>query len=108
MIEILKFEHLNKGALVARFTCKMMKWGGLNIRECTLFNNGTKRWINLPSRQYEDSEGKKKYYPFIAFEERNLDEKFKETIMKAVDEYMAKNVQVSQPETDDIQGAFPF
>ena len=51
MIEISKFELVNKGALIARFNCKMMKWGGLQIRECTLFESGSKRWINLQSRQ---------------------------------------------------------
>ena len=108
MIEIMKFELINKGPLVARFTCKMLKWGCLNIRECTLFDTGTKRWVNLPSRQYDDAEGKKKYYPYLAYEERNLDDKFKEMIIKAVDEYIARNVSESKPEAQEAQGSFPF
>ncbi len=108
MIEIQKFELIEKGALKARFTLKMLKWGGLCIRECTLFDNGTKRWINLPSRQYEDSEGKKKYYPFIAYEERNLEDKFKEIIMKAVDEHMAKNISAIKNDNQEGNESFPF
>ena len=110
MIEISKFELVNKGALIARFNCKMMKWGGLQIRECTLFESGSKRWINLPSRQYEDSEGKKKYYPFLAYEDRVMDDKFKESIMKAIDEHMHKLAQ-AQTEIkvrEEPLGEFPF
>jgi hypothetical protein len=105
MIEIMKFELVNKGPLIARFTLKMMKWGGLQIRECTLFESGPKRWINLPSRQYQDSEGKTKYFPFLAYEERSMDDKFKEMIIKAVDEYMAKNLTERKEEP---KGDFPF
>lgn len=108
MIEITKFELINKGPLISRFTCKMEKWGGLLIRECTLFDTGTKRWINLPSRQYEDSEGKKKYYPFLAYEERTMDDKLKEMIMRAIDEYMAKNVTVRKEDDKVVNPEFPF
>ena len=109
MIEIIKFEMVNKGALIAKFTCKMMKWGGLQIRDCTLFESGDKRWVTLPSRQYE-VEGKKKYFPYIAYEERNLDDKFKDMIMKAVEEYMSKNLvaQQSPPAQKDSFEDMPF
>lgn len=90
MIEILKFELVNKGAFIAKFTVKMHKWGGLTIRECALFESGNKRWITLPSRTYE-ADGKKKYFSFLAYEDRELDEKFKASIMQSVDEYLLKN-----------------
>ena len=108
MIEIIKFELVNKGALIAKFTVKMHKWGGLQIRDCTLFESGDKRWITLPSRQYE-VEGKKKYFPYVAYEERNLDDKFKEMIMKAAEEYMAKNIsaQPAQARSDAFED-MPF
>lgn len=110
MIEITKFELVNKGALVAKFTCKMLKWGGLQIRECTLFESGSKRWINLPSRQYQDTEGKNKYFPFLAYEDRSMDDKFKEMIMKAIDEHMTKLAQ-TQTEIrvrEEPKEDFPF
>ena len=89
MIEILKFEMVRKGALIARFNLKMHKWGGLIIKDCSYFESGDKKWINLPSRQYE-VEGKKKYASYLCYEDRDLDDKFKGSIMKCVEEYIVK------------------
>jgi len=89
MIEILKFELLNKGSLVAKFNVKMHKWGGLVIRECTLFENNGKKWVNLPSKAYE-SDGKKKYMSYLFYEEKELDDKFKEMIKQAAEEMKEK------------------
>lgn len=89
MIEILNFELLNKGSLIARFNVKMHKWGGLLIKECCLFEVGEKKWVNLPCRQYE-SEGKKKYFSYLGYESQEMDRKFKETILKAVEEFRDK------------------
>ena len=106
MIEITNFKLLNKGSLIAQFTAKMVKWGGLQIREITLFNNGNKKWLNMPSRQYEDGEGKKKYFAYLAYEERTLDDKFKAAIMDAVEAYMSKNLTERPAEAN--QEDFPF
>lgn len=91
MIEILKFEMINKGSLIARFNVKMLKWGGLIIKDCSFFESGDKKWINLPSRQYE-VDGKKKYASYLCYEDRSMDDAFKAAIMKAVQEYMDKMV----------------
>jgi len=106
----MKFELVNKGALVARFTCKMHKMHGLLIKKCTLFESGSKRWINLPSEQYQDAEGKNKYFQLVGFEDRVMDDKFKESIMKAIDEHMHKLAQ-AQTEIkvrEEPLGEFPF
>lgn len=98
MIEILKFELVNKNALIAKFNVKMVKWGGLVIRECTYFESGDKKWINLPSRQYE-VEGKKKYFAYLGYEDRTMNDKFQKTILDAVIEYMEKNCKPQAPQT---------
>ena len=107
MIEILKFELVNKGALVARFCAKMHKWGGHLIRDCTLFESGDKRWITLPSKPYE-VEGKKKYFSYLAYEDHAVDNKFKEMIMKAANEYMEKHTAPREQRTNEDNGDLPF
>lgn len=97
MIEILKLETLNKGSLIARFNVKMHKWGGLVIRDCSLFESNGKKWINLPSRQYE-VDGKKKYVSYLHYEDRALDDKFKESIMHAAEEFRSKSAPEEQME----------
>ena len=106
MIEIIKFEMVRKGALIARFNLKMHKWGGLLIKECSYFESGDKKWINLPSRQYE-VEGKKKYASYICYEDRDLDDKFKASIMKSVEEYIVK-LSSTQEKIPVAEDEFPF
>jgi len=101
MIEILKFEMIKKGPLIARFNVKMHKWGGIIIKDCSLFESGEKRWINLPSRQYE-VEGKKKYSSYLMYEDRAMDEAFKSAIMKSVDEYIMKSGMPAVKEEEGI------
>jgi hypothetical protein len=109
MIEILNLEVVNKGVLIAKFTAKMHKMGGLLIRECSLFESNGKRWINLPSRQYE-VEGKKKYYPYVAFENREMEEKFKGKIMEEVIKLLKVKGNEPEKEADlfEVQGDLPF
>lgn len=87
MIEILDLKILNKGALIAKFTAKITKMGGILIRDCSFFDSKGKQWMTFPSREYE-SEGKKKYFSYIAFEERTLDEKFKGKIMEELKKHL--------------------
>jgi len=104
----MNLEIKNSGALIAKFNAKFHKMGGLIIRECALFETNGKKWITLPSRQYE-VEGKKKYYPYIAFEERTTDDKFKEKIMIAVYELLKKQeaAPVREQAFEDL-GELPF
>lgn len=100
MIEILNLKVLNKGALIATFTVKMHKMGGLLLRECSLFESGAKNWVTMPSRQYE-SEGKKKYFPYIAFEDRTLDEKFRDKIKDEVMKHLKQKQEVNNKEQEN-------
>jgi hypothetical protein len=97
MIEILKLDLINKGSLIARFTIKLHKWAGLVIRDLTFFDSGGNKWINFPSKEYE-SEGKKKYFQYIAYENQDLDKKFKESILKEVLAYLDK-MKATMPQT---------
>lgn len=107
MIEILKFEMVNKGKLIARFNAKILKWGGIVIKDCTLFEGDGKKWINLPSRQYE-VDGKKKYAEYLGYEDRELNDKFKASIMEAAQEMRSRHVPVNLPAQQDEEGDLPF
>ena len=99
MIEIQRLEKLeNKGALCAKFNVKMHKWGGVILKELTLFDSNGKRWINLPSRQYE-ADGKKKYVSYMEYEDRDMNDKFKATILEALDvELKKENTTTKKPD----------
>ena len=107
MIEIIKLDMINKGPLIARFSIKIAKWGGIVIRDCTFFDSKGNRWVSMPSREYE-SEGKKKYFQFIVYENQEMDKKFKETILQTLDEYMKKMNITKSREQNFEQQEFPF
>jgi hypothetical protein len=101
VIEILKFEMVNKGSLIARFNVKMHKWGGLVIKDCSLFESNGKKWVNLPARMYE-VDGKKKYAEYIGYEDRSLNDKFKEGILHAAEEMRNRNPGQVKSDSDEI------
>lgn len=104
MFEIQKLELVNKGSLIAKFSVKVLKWGGFSIRDCTFFEANGNKWVGMPARQYE-VEGKKKYFSYCGFDEKDMDDKFKGHLLKCVEEYLSKmNIAPAKEE----QGEFPF
>jgi hypothetical protein len=83
-IEIQEFKRLEKGALIASFDVKIESWHVV-FKNCKLFGNKKEGkvnyWISMPSREYNNSEGKKCYAPYIQwigdysrrFQERVID-----------------------------------
>lgn len=102
MIEILKYKAIGKGALIASFSIKLVKNGNMIISNCTLFESNGKRWISLPSKEYEE-EGKKKYVAYVYFEDKAINDRFKEAIMCAVTEYQKKQsaTVIATPEDNE-------
>jgi hypothetical protein len=83
-MEIVDFKPMAQGVCRARFTVKMGEWRGLLIRDVSLFESNGKRWLGMPSRQYE-TEGKKRYWPYVAFEDKEVEAAFKAKVMQLVE-----------------------
>ena len=67
MIVCTKFSpHLN-GSLIGFADLFIPKWG-IEIKGCALCQQNEKRWINLPAKEYKDSEGKKRYSAYVRFQ----------------------------------------
>lgn len=103
IMEIKDYKLVNKGYLVARFNVVVPEWGGMLIRECSLFCKDNKKWINLPSRSYEDNEGKKKHFDFIIFE-KSVKERFQAACLEKISQI----VPDPMPPSDDGQQELPF
>lgn len=65
-MEIENYKAINKGCLIGKFDIKIPEWGDLLIRECVLFEKDNKRWVALPSKEYQ-KDGSKKHFPLIKF-----------------------------------------
>lgn len=66
------------------------------IKGCGLFINGDKKWVNPPSRQYKDPEGKLSYADIISMP-KDMKEKFSARALKAYDQYKPEE---PEPEPD--------
>ena len=97
------------GALSASFNLTLPKWAGFEIRGLTLFETNGKRWINMPSRTYEDPQepGKKKYSAHCRFPDRDVNDRFLATIMAALDQHVKTLVpSVHAPASGIAKGTF--
>ncbi len=61
-IEIVAFKPMDKGTLRGFLTVKLTNVGK-EIRDCTLHDKEGRRWIGLPSRQYEKVDGTTTWTP---------------------------------------------
>jgi len=89
-IEILSFKRINAGCLVGSFNMYVPKMG-LEINNCNVFQKNTgERWITFPSREYE-TEGQKKYFPYLRFREKEHMEIFTKVVFESLDKYFSEN-----------------
>ena len=89
MIECTKFHSVLKGSLQGFASLYVEKWG-VDINSITLYMKDGKRWINLPSREYEE-DGVKKYSPIIFFKDKRILEEFNKQALKAIDAFCVAN-----------------
>jgi len=107
MIEITHYKpNPNSSALIASFTATYHKMGGIEIREIKLFRKDDKAWLQMPSREYE-VDGKKKYFPFVAFKDAATNEAFKGKTMDAVIKHI-ESLGQQTPKPQEEQGELPF
>lgn len=96
MVECIKYTPINKKSCLGIANIFVEKWG-IEINSITLHQKEGRRWINFPSRMYEDKETKeKKYMPYFKFRDKELFVKFSEEVKKAID----KKCEEDQPHND--------
>ena len=96
-MEIQNFKAIGKGCLVGKFDIKIAEWGGLQINECALFKKDGKRWITLPSREYQGKDGTKKHFHLIKFSPPVF-----EKLQAAALAELVKSITAPLPEVVDI------
>ena len=79
---------------------------GLEIRDCTLHEKAGSRWINMPSRPYEDENGNTKYSYIVFFPEKSRAQQFQEAVLKALKEYQPPEPKPQQ--TGSTNDDIPF
>ena len=106
MLECTRFKSFSKGYLLGFADIYVEKWG-IEILGCKLFQKEGRRWLQLPSTEYE-KDGETKYSPLFKFKDENHWKEFVKQAKDAVDEYCAKHSEpMSSGFTDESEEA-PF
>ena len=71
-MKLSNYQEINKGCLKAKFNVNIEEWG-LTIRDCCVFEKGGRKWIGLPSRQYQAKDGTTKSFDYVIFDREKRD-----------------------------------
>ena len=104
-VECLEFKSYVKGCMLGFFNIYVPKMG-IEIFGCSLWQKNGKRWVNLPSREYKDSEGQTKYMPMLRLREKGHYEAFMKEIKKSVDTWCKQN-SVDLDQAQQAPSPFP-
>jgi hypothetical protein len=87
MIQILDYKPVDgKGSLLG-FVNILIEKTGMEINGCGHFRKENREWINLPSKEYTDKEGAKKYQPIVRYREKNHQDAFSRAVVEAIRKY---------------------
>jgi DNA-binding cell septation regulator SpoVG len=76
-------KQINKNTLIGR--CDLTMPSGLIVRGAMLLEKNGKRWVNFPSKEWTDGEGKKNYSPLLEFTSREVADKFQAAVLPLVE-----------------------
>jgi hypothetical protein len=79
MTTISNARKLNKGALRGFFDVELPS--GIKLNGCTLLDKDGKRWIGLPSREWQKADGSKSYAPIVEIPDRDARDKFNAAVL---------------------------
>tara|TARA_R110000868_G_scaffold61144_1_gene185937 strand:- start:163 stop:480 length:318 start_codon:yes stop_codon:yes gene_type:complete len=103
-IEVIKFTPHRKGALLGFADVYVPKMQ-LEICGMSVAEKGGKRWVNMPSREYTDDKGEKKYAPIMKFRDKDLNTRFCAICLEAIEKVMTEPVEEN---TNNGQMGLPF
>ena len=107
MIEVLNINPINKGSLVATCDVHIVPWK-LTLHEVKVFMKGQNRWVGMPSREYLNESGEKKYIELMSFDSEAVKNSFRRQITEAVDKYMLENPDMKPVDVITSMDELPF
>jgi hypothetical protein len=86
-IIISDWKPLTKNTLRGFFSASLPS--GMILRSVMLHEKGEARWIGLPAREWTNDRGEKQFSKLIEFSNREVADKFRDTMLEALDRYLA-------------------
>ncbi len=81
-----EFKHFQKNTLQAFLSLELPS--GMVLHGCTLHKQNDSRWVGVPARQYENSDGEKSWMRLVDFTNKDARERFQAAALAAVDDYL--------------------
>lgn len=105
MIEVQNINPVNKGTLLATCSVKIIPWK-MTLHDVKIFEKGTNRWLGMPSKEFTNDLGEKKYTELMTFDCDAVKNRFRSQIMGAIDKFLEGNPDLTPEdaikETDEI------
>ncbi len=107
MIEISNVQAVNKGSLLAKCDVYIAPWD-LELCEVKVFEKGANRWLGMPSREFNNQLGEKKYIELITFRKEATKNRFRSQILEAIDKFLETNPEMTSPDAIKENEQLPF
>ena len=106
-MKCIKFKSFPSGSLLGFADFYIDKWKA-EIHGCRLYQKDGRRWVQLPSTEYQ-KDGETKYSPIIRFTQKEHWDEFVKRAKEAIDIYCRENPQ-PEMQLDSEPGVFdtPF
>ena len=105
-IECTNYKPVNKGSLLG-YADFFMARSRMEIYGCGVYQKDGHRWVNMPSREYTNADGEKKFLSIVRFREKSVQQAFSDAALKAVDEKI-KLDQKKPEQKYEVQDDLPF
>lgn len=89
-MKITRFNKVSKGHLAGFFDLIINEFGAY-LNGCSLFIKGNQRWVNLPTKEYTNTEGEKKYSAIFGMVDEERQKEFKRVALETVLAYCETN-----------------
>ncbi len=107
MLEIQNINAINKGTLLATCDVHIIPWK-ITLHDIKVFEKGSNRWISMPSKEFTNDLGEKKYTEQISFDNEGIKNRFRNQIMGAIDKYLAENPDMKPEDVINEDDDMPF
>lgn len=106
-MEIQNFKPIQKGCLLGKFDIIIPEWGHLTISDCVLFSKEGKRWISLPSREFQSKDGQKKHFSLIKFKPEVF-KKLQDAALALLEKLIVSPAPIPEIEANTNNANVPF
>jgi DNA-binding cell septation regulator SpoVG len=94
-MNIIDVKQVNKGSIKLTFSLGFPAIG-LMALDCKLMSGKNGNWISFPSREYEDADGKKRYYSYVVIDDARK-EAFQAKCMELLAPYLVTTTPAVEP-----------